>query len=560
MKSAAQPTRHFWRLLAFGALLAATALSVSGEEETVQLPPMLLQEKVKLPPWRYTRIAGLEVLSRCEDTTTKDFLRSYLHMQHVLRALVPDAFLWRQEMPYILLLVGQDSMQLMSREVIADMEKRERQRPRQPQAGFLPHLTLSDSEVSAYFVMLNEAAEYRRDFVYLRWEQLRRQLQNRIPPLPLWLIEGLTEFYRSSRLRDNALVFDEATWLDDAETRAIRGDSEYPRALLPMREILERETIAPPATENAEAYERRWRSQVSLFVRWALTSKRAERRAAFWQYVAALDRVPPSEALFERFFQLGYSDMQERLSDFLSEAVATMPVIEQEAKEPGTEPILRDATVAEISRLRGEWERLEIAYVRSRFPPWTEAYIDQARNTLRRAYDQGSMEAPLMAAIGIFEGEMDNAEAAAWFLNAAAEAKVPRPRVYLELARLHYRETAGHPSDEIMPNDQLPARAIELLETAQQFRPPLAGVNLLLAQLRSSAGKPVTPAQLTEFEQAARNFPRVTSLVTLAVLAHVQAGKSDTAIALLLQGLRFAPTPEDRQRLEKLRDSLWERP
>ena len=48
MKTAAQPTRHFWRLLALGALLAATALGVSGEEETVQLPPMLLQEKVKL--------------------------------------------------------------------------------------------------------------------------------------------------------------------------------------------------------------------------------------------------------------------------------------------------------------------------------------------------------------------------------------------------------------------------------------------------------------------------------------------------------------------------------
>ena len=542
-----------------GLLAFCLGLGWGRAQEAVQLPPMMVKETEKMPPWRYIQVPGLEVLSRCRDGTTKDFLRSYLHMRHVLRAFVPDEYLLHQELPRIVILVAQDSKQLVSREVIADMQKTEKQKARNRRyGGYLPNLSLLDAELSVTFAMLDERTGYDRNSIFMTVEQLRTQMAARLPPLPLWFIEGVTEFYRTAKQDTAAMVFGEAKWVDDDETKAIQDDSEYPRALLPMRDLLERETMAPPPGVTAADYSRTWRSQAALFVRWALTSKLPARRAAFWKYVGLLDRLPPNEALFERCFGLGYSDVQERLSDYLSNAVEQSAIIRVAAKEPAVDLTLRDATLVEVSRLRGEWERQEINYVRTHHPDWVGAYTEQARSTLRRAYDQGFEDPRLMAAIGLFEAEVNNPEAAYWFLNAAAKAGVPRPRVYLELARVRFREwleTQG--GDATAKTQPPPAPVVELFETAKRYGPPLASVQMVLAQLRARTADQVTPAQLAEIEQAARNYPRLTNLICIAVVLHAQHGKNNTAAALFLQGYRFAATSEDRRKLEQVREAVW---
>lgn len=549
------------RSLLWAVSVLALGVGANAQDNTVQLPPMMVQETEKMPPWRYAKIPEMEVLSRCSDGTTKDFLRSYLHMRHVLRALIPDQYLLHQELPRISILVAQDSKQLVSREVIADMQKKEKQKPRQRRyGGYLPNMSLLDSELSVTFAMLDERNGYERNSLSMTVEQLKLQMQARTPPLPLWFIEGMTEFYKTGKQDSEAMVFGESHWINDAETKAIQEDSEFPRALLPMKDLLERESMTPPAGSQGGEYVRTWRSQAALFVRWALTSRLEARRAAFWKYVNYLDRYPPSEQLFERCFGLGYSDVQERLSDFLSNAVEQSSVIRVTFKEAKVDITLRNATQVEVSRLRGEWERQEIAYVEKHHPEWVKTYIDQARHTLRRAYELGSEDPQLMAAIGLFEAEVKNPDAAFWFLNAAAKAGVPRPRVYLELAKVRYKEWSEVQGQETAGAGLPPPQVIELFEKAKRYAPPLAPVQSVLAQLRVRDAANVTEAQLAEIEQAARLFPRLSNLVSIAVVLHAQHNKGNIATALFLQGYRFAQSAEDRAKLEQVRDAVWGKP
>ena len=42
------------------------------EERTVVLPPFIVEDASKGPPWRYAQMPGFEILSRCDDGTTRD--------------------------------------------------------------------------------------------------------------------------------------------------------------------------------------------------------------------------------------------------------------------------------------------------------------------------------------------------------------------------------------------------------------------------------------------------------------------------------------------------------
>ncbi|HRP06153.1 MAG TPA: hypothetical protein PLV87_14660, partial [Opitutaceae bacterium] len=66
------------------------------------------------------------------------------------------------------------------------------------------------------------------------------------------------------------------------------------------------------------------------------------------------------------------------------------PVTFRVAKVPKSPAIkLRDATPLDVARIRGDWERLQISFVRKAFPDVVDKYVEQARKTLRKPYDQG---------------------------------------------------------------------------------------------------------------------------------------------------------------------------
>src|SRR5207237_10763011 len=100
---------------------------------------------------------------------------------------------------------------------------------------------------------------------------------------------------------------------------------------------------------------------------------------------------------------------------------------------------LRPAGDVEVARIKGDWERLEIGYVKAQFPVLEPKYVEQARRTLRRGHDGGSRDPRLLAVMGLCEVDAGNDIAAREFLeDAAARGQSLRPRAWFELARLRF--------------------------------------------------------------------------------------------------------------------------
>ena len=64
---------------------------------------------------------------------------------------------------------------------------------------------------------------------------------------------------------------------------------------------------------------------------------------------------------------------------------------------------LRDATDGERGRIIGDWQRKETEFVRASARDYADEYAEQAEHTLMDAYDSGSRDPGLLAALGLYE-------------------------------------------------------------------------------------------------------------------------------------------------------------
>ena len=67
-------------LACLAVLLSATA---SAQDSAVSLPPFLVEEAAKGPPWRHGEAMGFEILSRCADATTRRVVEAQIGRAHV---------------------------------------------------------------------------------------------------------------------------------------------------------------------------------------------------------------------------------------------------------------------------------------------------------------------------------------------------------------------------------------------------------------------------------------------------------------------------------------------
>ena len=57
----------------------------------VALPPFMVDEMAKGPPWRYTRSPDFEILSRCDDRTTYELTATYHRLHRLLELILPSS-------------------------------------------------------------------------------------------------------------------------------------------------------------------------------------------------------------------------------------------------------------------------------------------------------------------------------------------------------------------------------------------------------------------------------------------------------------------------------------
>lgn len=559
--------RHLLSLAA-GLVLGAFAAR-AAEGKVVALPPFLVEETTKALPWRYADVAGVEVLSSCPERLTRELIANHHRLHVLLGELLPPALQLNMTEPQTLLFVDSAQQPPTSQEVVAQLaltaaeqdrlddtvvpldDGRLRRRPPPPRYTFLPNLRLWDRDTGTLFVMVRER-EFDANRVALTPDYVAYVLRNRLPALPPWFISGVLTLFERARFAEDTLTLDRLDWLSESGSAALKTGPEANRALLPLAGFFAGDLSAGDPTPGDSLS--LWQAQAALFVRWGLGGRGAPRRAALGTFAARAAVEPVTEALFQECFGLDFATTQQQLTTYLPEAIREKLALRPAQRPRPPDYALRPASEVEISRIKGDWERLEIGYVKAHFPALAQKYLDQARRTLMRAYDRGSRDPRLLAAIGLCEVDAGNDLAAREFLEAAAaRSKTLRSRAWFELARLRLA-AFGAPRAGAGPR-LTPEQASEVftpLSAAREQDPPLAEVYTLIAEVWVVCAQAPTRAQLAVLEEGVRAFPYRTELVYRTAELNIRHGFTDTARWLITLGLTLAPDAAARTRFESL--------
>jgi hypothetical protein len=526
-------------------VLPAAPLSAVERETAIELPPMIIAESSKAPPWLYARVGETEYLSRCTAATTRAYITSQMEISRMLRVFMPADFFSPTAVPIVSILAPLDSrqdsddvaareMQRMQQKALERLHEEGRRELKVPNAGrlrFLPNLRLDDRDMLAVFTYLNEK-DFRRERIIAAPDYLYARLVARTPTLPPWLIEGLVGLYQQSLFTEQPITMDAAQWVSPADTAGLRRDAESRRVMLPAGDLFAARALVTAENQHP-ARVAAWRAQAVLFVRWALDPANAPAADSFWKLAQRSATDPITEAIFVGCFGFGYSDLQERLSDYLPVAVKQPARI-----PPGKLPALprfdvKPATPAQIARLRGEWERLEIPFVRGKHPEFVPRYIEQARLTLRRPVGRGERDPQMLAALGLCELDAGDIEAARPWLEEAAAARVQRPRVHYEVARLRWLDLTRNTGENMGFTAAQVQPVLEPLRVAAAQIPALPEVYLLLGDALLRSRDRVSASDLALLVKAVPLFRRLPPIAFRLALVQLRDGQRPGGAALL---------------------------
>ena len=506
----------------------------------VELPPMVVSEKTDLLPWLYTQVDDTEYLARCKESTVRGYAAMRRSRMQWVNALFPAELFVRMDVPVVTLLMSQ-RLKPANQEVIGQaiaLQERGDAKREYVRASTAPNMALNDVDAVAIFAYIDEDT-FERDSLTIASDYLRFLIEQRRPAVPVWLREGMLGVYNDIQFAEEPITLRPLAWHSPAEARALAKNAAAPRVLLPMGELF---SDAPRITASPTA-----RAQYALLVRWALDPRNG-RREAFWRFARRACEEPVTEKLFESFFGFGFSDLRDRLSDYLPAALRG-PLQLPLGPIPKATPItVRRATPAEIARLRGDWERLSVPLVRRRHPEHAWRYLTQARGTLQRAHESGDRDPRTLAIRGLCEIDAGETEAARELLEASVAAAVVRPRAYHELAKLRWAAlTEGQPAARAFATADL-APVIGPLRTGLRQAPALADSAVLLAEVWLRGAGPLPEADGQQLETLARLFAadaRVCMRVAEALGRH-----GETARAVAVLGAGFVHVRDDATRRE----------
>jgi hypothetical protein len=544
--------------LASGAFLlsAHAAETPAAAAGPVELPPMLVEESVSSAPWYYVNAGGTEFLSRCSASTTRALVEGWLTKLQLVRALVPEEFLARMDVPTVFVLYAQDLQQTLSAEIQRELqggEARQGDFPRGSGVNIAPSMRLADRDMHASIAYIDEAL-FDASTMSVSPNHVRYLLERRVPELPAWLVEGIERTYRRADFVMKPITLGPLVWINQGESDALAGDATRPRAPLPATELFTNDALRAVENQHPRRVQARASTQ-ELFFRWAVVSGRRTREA-LWKFAARADDGPVTEDVFETCFGFDWSELRDRISDYLPRAVKETSRIAPGRLPPLPAIEVERATPNEIARVRGEWERLAIGHVQRRLPQVREPYIVQARRTLRRAFDAGDRDPRLLATMGLCEIDAGNPAGAREFLEPAIAAGVVRPRAYYELARLRFADLRrGVPETKIFSFTEL-APIFDPLRRGLTQAPPLPEVFVLLAEAWARCEMTPNTAEFAELERGARLFGRRPSVTYPIALALARHGKRPEAAAVLEASASAVTDENTRAAITRLRAEL----
>jgi hypothetical protein len=499
---------------------------------TVQLPPFFVEDsnvKFSVWNWGYMAFPGYEVLTYCNRTTTNGFVYGIARQAAILHDIAPAVFETEPSVPTALILMDQSQEATISE----DMKKVMKEPPADTNTAmsgltmhriFLPQLRLNDTESTAVNLILGNLNNL--DIVVLEPSYVRYLMEQRTPRLPTWYVEAMTDLYRRAYFGSKSVTFSPIDWTTEKETEALRRDAKHPRTLLPMDSILFTRPGSAGASEEEKARVRLWECQSELFLQWILNDDSRGRIAALKKFLDLDDHGARNENAFRKCFGVGFAEAENLLSAFLPTAVRDSVAFY--SSEDRVDIPLRDATKSEYARIWGNWELMEIQFVKAQDPDLVYPYVAQADQTLKGGFRKGERDPGFLAVLGLYGSDMNDPEVARPALEAAVAARAPYPRIYVELARLCLKDALAAP---VGPGKKLSlgqaGAILGLLREARRLSPPQSAAYLLHALTLANGTVPPTPKDMDILEEGLRNFPRDAELA--ATVAALRQPAKETA-------------------------------
>ncbi|MDR1012151.1 MAG: hypothetical protein LBM04_13675 [Opitutaceae bacterium] len=578
---------------------AAPAPKAPGipESEVVHLPQYTVTDVRVLPPpefWRYAELPGFEILSNGGNRSTLRFLKDFQQLQTAMSVVWPALVNARPNVPTLLILcsAGNSFRQFVPPSPEPDMyltptslfvEDRER-------AAIVIDFMMQDvlgPDGSTY--MVNDP--YRQ--FYRQYTRFLMRRANNNKPFPGWLEEGLSRIFSTLDFGKKYIEFARVDggfggfaspsnvstfsnfgahggfsrngiFDDPFNSNGHHHDPFYAGGLrhdiggysgfgymrgapssrfgyiMPLRDML--------GDDRSKIRRGNWSAQCYAFVHMCLYGRNKKHQKGFLDFAARALAGPVDENDFKACFGRTHRQMEIELRgyvDFTDHQYVLFKAPRGTPGLPAPKPIeLRDATQAEIGRIKGETLRLAGHPEDSR-----EAFIIPY---LRRERDPG-----LLASLGLLESLEGRDDRARKFLETAARMGVVRPRAYVELAQLRLAEVLETPA---APGGKLSAaqvaRVLDPLFTARSQPPQMEEVYSLIGYtwLRSAATP--APANLEVLLEGAARFPRNTRIVLQAAELYARHGPPDTAGALIKLGIRVARDTDTKNHFEALRATL----
>ncbi len=533
------------RSLAAGLLLAAAVRAAEppptpAPGEVVELPKFEVTDSRILPPperWHYAQIPGFEILSSISERETKRFVRDFLVLQEALDVLMPAISHEDIAVPTSLILCGRgDGLNRFMPVDRGDDVYRTNSLffPDPERAAIVVDFALTELQLDA---STTTGSDPYRGFYK---EYFRHLIRRQIAHPPAWFEEGLVQLFAGIDFDRKTITF--------AEIGSNGRDDEFnqilsQRALLPFGEL-----FAPEHPTNDPF----WAAEAYAFVHMCLYGRGHIYQAAFINFVSSLATEEPTEGRFKECFHKSYSQMETELRGYLG--FTDHKYIQMRAKKGQSLPDppavdLRDATEAEAGRITGGALRLG-------------GHTTEAHLALIAPYIRGSRDPQLLAALGLDERLSEHDDRARKFLEAAASAKVVRPRAYLELARLRYAAIKPPGDDGGQPKltRAQVADVLAPLAVGRTQPPPLAEMYELTAEVWSHSAQPPTRADLAVINHGVTIFSRRPLLLARAADLNLHYGDPGDARKIIEFGLRVLPNSGERMVLEQLRDELPEPP
>ena len=540
-----------------------------ASEPALELPKITVTDHRPLPPpesWRYAKIPGIEILSGASDRETQKLLRDFQLFNAAIGVVWP-ALKTHRPLPMSLILcgpgkfdafkqtddrkvdAGEASVLLRSPEQAAivlnfaakviDLVPSESDAVETAPSG---SVTTDDPSATTDNPSATRATMEMDYYRQLYHEYVRYLLSFNQPRLPAWLEEGLAQLLMGMRVEPKFIEFAK---LEDPNLRDLPGDGQRDHdfnrtlargGLMTMEEFFAVTYDSPEATNQ---FSSRWAKQAQGLVHMWLYGEGRRYNKGFAQFVARSGREPVTEPMFKECFGMGYKNMLTAFRIYAGDTAYQH--LEFNARNGGgiPEPApleLRDATQAEVARIKGEAETLA-------------GHADAAHDELLAAYIRGTIDAPLLAALGMNEKVRGETVRARKFLEAAAKENVVRPRAYLELANLRLAE-AQHVSTGTAPAplsaDQTRS-VLQPLLIARQQPPPMPEIYELMADVWLHSSIPPAKADLAAINQGVLIFQRRPLLLLHAAELNGKYGDPAEARTMAEFGIQLSRTPDARQ-------------